>query len=61
MFFSGKIVMTDYNMKTYRIDDIAWNETPSSTFQIRDDMVTYMDYYKKVIQYLLSSAILDFN
>lgn len=49
LFFSGKIVMTDYNMKTYRIDDIAWNESPKATFTMRDEQVSYISYYKKVI------------
>ncbi|CAH0406951.1 unnamed protein product [Chilo suppressalis] len=43
----GKIVMTDYNKRTYRIDDISWNETPQSTFKMKEETVTYMDYYYK--------------
>ncbi|XP_045768793.1 piwi-like protein Siwi [Maniola jurtina] len=44
---ASKIVMTDYNKKTYRIDDISWKDSPLSTFQMRGETVTYMDYYKK--------------
>ncbi|XP_068632882.1 piwi-like protein Siwi [Battus philenor] len=43
----GKIVMTDYNKKTYNIDDVSWQETPQSTFKMRDGDITYIDYYYK--------------
>ncbi|CAH1646647.1 unnamed protein product [Spodoptera littoralis] len=43
----GKIVMTVYNKKTYKIDDIAWQTTPKCTFKIRDENITYVEYYKK--------------
>lgn len=48
----GKIVMTVYNRKTYRIDDIDFGQTPSSTFYLRkeDRNVTYIEYYH--IRYL---------
>lgn len=45
----GKIVMTDYNKKTYRVDDVSWNETPMSTFKMKDKDTSYIDYYKTVI------------
>lgn len=48
MYILGRIVITDYNSRTYRIDDIAWNESPRSTFKMRDETITYMDYYYKV-------------
>jgi len=28
----GVIVLTRYNNKTYRVDDIDWNQSPKSTF-----------------------------
>lgn len=40
--------MTDYNKKTYRIDDVAWNETPESTFVMRGETISYVEYYSKV-------------
>ncbi|CAH0702423.1 unnamed protein product [Spodoptera exigua] len=43
----GKIVMTIYNKKTYKVDDIAWQDTPKSTFKMRDEKITYLEYYKK--------------
>ena len=30
----GNIVITQYNKKTYRIDDILWNAKPSDTFDV---------------------------
>ncbi|KAH9632359.1 hypothetical protein HF086_010284 [Spodoptera exigua] len=43
----SKIVMTIYNKKTYKVDDIAWQDTPKSTFKMRDEKITYLEYYKK--------------
>ncbi|KAG8012192.1 Piwi-like protein 1 [Nibea albiflora] len=42
----GLIVLTKYNNKTYRIDDIAWDHTPKNTFTRRDTEVSFKDYYK---------------
>jgi hypothetical protein len=28
----GVVVLTRYNNKTYRVDDIDWNQSPKSTF-----------------------------
>ncbi|XP_066444447.1 piwi-like protein 1 [Eleutherodactylus coqui] len=43
----GQIVLTKYNNKTYRIDEIAWNMTPQSTFKKADGSeITFVDYYK---------------
>uniref|UniRef100_A0A8D1Z257 Piwi like RNA-mediated gene silencing 4 n=1 Tax=Sus scrofa TaxID=9823 RepID=A0A8D1Z257_PIG len=45
----GLIVLTRYNNKTYRIDDIDWSVKPTHTFQKRDGTeTTYVDYYKQV-------------
>jgi len=43
----GAIVMTKYNNKTYRIDDILWDKSPSDTFPGRDGtQMSYVKYYK---------------
>ncbi|XP_068616765.1 piwi-like protein 1 isoform X2 [Brachionichthys hirsutus] len=42
----GLSVLTKYNNKTYRIDDIAWDHTPNNTFKKGDKDVTFKDYYK---------------
>ncbi|KAM7451808.1 Piwi-like protein 2 [Porites harrisoni] len=45
----GNIVLTRYNNKTYRIDDVAFDQNPRCkfTFHTGEEM-SYMDYYKKV-------------
>ena len=42
----GSVVITRYNNKTYRIDDVSFTETPLSTFQAKDRQVSYKEYYK---------------
>ncbi|XP_057688756.1 piwi-like protein 1 [Corythoichthys intestinalis] len=42
----GLIVLTKYNNKTYRIDDIAWNQTPCNTFTRGDTDISFKNYYK---------------
>ncbi|XP_022111916.1 piwi-like protein 1 [Acanthaster planci] len=44
----GTIVLTRYNNQTYRVDDIAWNKNPLSTFMYHDkEEMTFVEYYKK--------------
>lgn len=45
----GCVVLTDYNNRTYRVDDIDWDVTPESTFSKSDGTkVSYIDYYRQV-------------
>ncbi|KAM9330875.1 piwi-like protein 1 [Gastrophryne carolinensis] len=58
----GQIVLTKYNNRTYRIDDINWDFTPESTFKKSDgNEISFIDYYKtqynKVITDLKQPAI----
>lgn len=42
----GQTVMTMYNKRTYKIDDIAWEEKPSDEFELKDGKKTsFKDYY----------------
>ena len=42
----GCIVLTRYNNKTYRIDDIAWDKTPEHKFVSHSgEEMSYIDYY----------------
>lgn len=43
----GQIVMTHYNKKTYRIDDIDFEKNPDSMFFLRKEKreVSYYEYY----------------
>lgn len=43
----GLTVLTRYNNKTYRIDDIVFEQNPLSTFNCRGEIISYVDYYKK--------------
>ncbi|KAG8223661.1 hypothetical protein J437_LFUL001768 [Ladona fulva] len=43
----GCIVMTDYNNKTYRVDDVDFNTNPRSTFTRGGQEVSYLQYYKE--------------
>uniref|UniRef100_A0AAX7T3L8 Piwi-like protein 1 n=1 Tax=Astatotilapia calliptera TaxID=8154 RepID=A0AAX7T3L8_ASTCA len=42
----GLIILTKYNNKTYRIDGIAWDHTPSNTFKRGDADTSFKNYYK---------------
>ncbi|CAO1364269.1 unnamed protein product [Diamesa tonsa] len=42
----GSIVLTRYNNKTYRIDEILFEHNPLATFKRGEEDVTYVDYYK---------------
>ncbi|XP_055970785.1 piwi-like protein 4 [Sorex fumeus] len=44
----GLVVLTRYNNRTYRVDDIDWSVKPTHTFQKRDGTrLSYMEYYKQ--------------
>lgn len=43
----GRIVMTQYNNKTYKIDDIDWDSNPESSFGTRRGDVTFLQYYQQ--------------
>ncbi|XP_007905583.1 piwi-like protein 2 isoform X2 [Callorhinchus milii] len=44
----GSVIMTKYNNRTYRIDDIDWDKSPLSSFQLTDGSnITFCDYYSK--------------
>lgn len=44
----GTVVLTRYNNKTYRVDDIVWDKTPRQTFSTHSGgEMTFLEYYKK--------------
>ena len=45
----GAVVVTKYNNKTYKIDDIAWNLNPLCKFPFKGNEISYMEYYQTVI------------
>lgn len=44
----GSTVLTRYNNKTYRIDDVDFNTKPTDTFETKEGPKKYMDYYRDV-------------
>ena len=48
----GKIVMTHYNNKTYRIEDIDFDKNPYHTFHLRkeDREITFAEYHERRYQ-----------
>ncbi|KAJ6632990.1 Protein piwi, partial [Pseudolycoriella hygida] len=47
----GTVVLTDYNNKTYRIDDIDFGASPQDTFETKKEgTISYIDYYKRTYQ-----------
>jgi aubergine len=45
----GACVLTRYNNRLYRVDDVDFSLSPSCTFSrgAKDETVTYKDYYKQ--------------
>lgn len=42
----GSVVITGYNNKSYRIDEVQFDENPKSSFTRKDGtIITYMDYF----------------
>lgn len=42
----GLVVLTDYNNKTYRIDDISYDASPSDTFETKNGPISFIEYYR---------------
>ncbi|XP_032678722.1 piwi-like protein Ago3 isoform X2 [Odontomachus brunneus] len=42
----GMSVLTRYNNRTYRIDDIAWDKTPEFKFSKNGEEISLINYYK---------------
>lgn len=42
----GSVILTRYNNKTYRIDDIDFDANPLKTFHTKDREVSYVEYYR---------------
>lgn len=43
----GAVILTRYNNKTYRIDDILFDQNPSMTFEANGKPISYVQYYKQ--------------
>lgn len=42
----GAVVLTRYNNRTYRIDDINFAASPMDTFEMNGKTISYLEYYK---------------
>ncbi|CAL8111645.1 unnamed protein product [Orchesella dallaii] len=46
-YIVGKIVITNYNKRHYRIDGVEWSKSPKSTFtNSRQEEMTFVQYYE---------------
>ncbi|XP_030569875.1 protein argonaute-3 [Drosophila novamexicana] len=45
-YLVGSIVLTRYNNRMYRIDDICFSQNPHSEFETRTGSLSYVEYYK---------------
>ncbi|XP_050425877.1 piwi-like protein Ago3 [Adelges cooleyi] len=52
----GTTVITHYNRKTYRVDDIDFTMSPMSTFEKNGQNISFIDYYKQVYNINIKSA-----
>ncbi|XP_050410256.1 piwi-like protein 1 isoform X1 [Patella vulgata] len=53
----GSVVLTRYNNKTYRVDDIDWDMRPTDKFKLQNgDEISYIDYYKKNYELTVTDA-----
>lgn len=53
----GATVMTSYNKRTYKVDEIDFNMSPRDTFLVKEVETSYVDYYKTKYD----AKITDFN
>lgn len=54
----GKIVMTMYNKKTYRIDDIDFSQNPESLFSLKNGQtISYRQYYYERYQVTIQTSV----
>lgn len=52
----GQTVLTAYNNKTYRIDDVDFETTAGSTFKKKDEDISYVQYYAERYQLEIKDA-----
>lgn len=52
----GTIVMTKYNNKTYRVDDVDFTTKPSDVVELKSGPISYIDYYRNNYEIELRDA-----
>lgn len=43
----GQTVLTAFNNRTYRIDDVDFTKSPKSTFDKKDGPISFIEYYQQ--------------
>ncbi|XP_038111911.1 protein aubergine [Culex quinquefasciatus] len=43
----GVVVLTDYNNKTYTINDVSFDTNPQSTFETKNGKTSFVEYYQQ--------------
>lgn len=56
----GTTVLTAFNNKTYRIDEIDYSMKPSDTFDTKNGPITFVQYYRDV-SVVISGASFEFH
>lgn len=55
----GKVVLTRYNNKCYRVDDILFDSNPRATFTLRgEEVFLEINYQEETFKYLLAGFFL---
>ena len=57
----GAVVVTHYNNKSYRVDDIAWDINPLCKFPYKGKEISYVDFYETVSVRLLGHNVARFS
>lgn len=57
----GATVLTRYNNKTYRIDDVDFTSNPTKTFETKDGPKQYLDYYREVSYHCIAMYSVRFK
>ena len=42
----GSTIMTTYNKRTYKVDEVDFNMSPRDSFTVEEKSTTYVDYFK---------------
>jgi aubergine-like protein len=44
--FIGSTIMTSYNKRTYKVDEVDFNMSPRDVFTTEDKEISYVEYFK---------------
>lgn len=52
----GMVILTRYNNRTYRVDDVQFDASPMSTFDVNGRSVSYVEYYKSQYNLIITDV-----